>query len=156
MNFEHVVIINEPDNPLLPQLNREQLWFGLLCRAEDPRPFLPGLERCVIVARSQDRLVRDLHFGDLVIRDEVRLEPMDAVSFWSQATTEHAGGSLRISIETPADAQLVLRFRYHTTLGEAVADPDSPYVEFVKSAYHESDIDTVRVIRMLAESTISH
>ena len=26
------------------------------------------------------------------------------------------------------------------------------YAEFVKSAYHQSDLDTVRVIRMIAES----
>lgn len=156
MNFEHVVIVNEPENPLLIDLSREQLWFGLLCRAENPRPFLPGLEHCVIVERDDTTLVRDLHFGDTIIRDHVTLEPMEAVTFRSEATEHHAGGSLRISIEEPSVAQLVLRFHYRTTLAERISDPDSPYVEFVKSAYHASDIDTVRVIRMIAESEISH
>lgn len=156
LNFEHVVIINEPDNPLLIDLSREQLWFGLLCRAENPRPFLPGLERCVIIERSETTLVRDLHFGEVVIRDQVVLEPMEAVTFTSEATEQHAGGSLRISIEEPSAAQLVLRFHYRTTLAERITDPDSPYVEFVKSAYHASDVDTVRVIRMIAESQVSH
>lgn len=156
MNFEHVVIVNEPDNPLLIDLSREQLWFGLLCRAENPRPFLPGLEACVIVEREHSTLVRNLHFGDFVIRDHVTLEPMEAVSFYSEPTADHAGGSLRISIEEPSAAQLVLRFHYRTTLAERITDSDSPYVEFVKSAYHASDIDTVRVIRMIVESEISH
>ena len=29
---------------------------------------------------------------------------------------------------------------------------DGRYAEFVRAAYHQSDIDTVRVIRMIAES----
>lgn len=152
MNFEHVVIINQVENPLASDLNREQLWFGLLCRAEDPRPFLAGLESCTIVERDTNRLVRDLRFGSVVIRDQVTLEPMQWVCFESAPTHAHAGGCLTISIEEPRADELVLRFCYRTTLAEAAHDPDSPYVAFVKSAYHESDLDTVRVIRMIAES----
>ncbi len=153
MNFEHVVIINQPDNPLVMDLSREELWFGLLCRAENPRPFLPGLEACMIVERDDNRLVRDLHFGDVVIRDRVTLSPMESVIFESERTDEHAGGRLTISIEEPTPDELVLRFRYQTTLAEHTQDPDGPYAAFVKSAYHESDLDTVRVIRMIIEST---
>ena len=152
MNFEHLVIINEPDNPLVSDLTREELWFGLLCRAENPRPFLPGLESCTIVERHDNLLVRDLCFGEVVIRDRVLLQPMEAVTFQSDRTDHHAGGSLMIRIEEPEPERLVLRFRYDTTLAERTGDPDGPYAEFVKSAYHESDLDTVRVIRMIAES----
>jgi len=152
LNFEHVVIINQPGNPLVADLSREQLWFGLLCRAENPRPFLAGLESCTIVERDETRLVRDLRFGSVVIRDQVTLEPLQWVCFQSAPTKDHAGGSLTISIEEPRTDELVLRFCYRTTLAEGKHDPDSPYVAFVKSAYHESDLDTVRVIRMIAES----
>ncbi len=151
MNFEHVVVINEPDNPLQPKLTREQTWFGLLYRAEDPRLFLPGLESCSIVERSQTSLLRDLDFGNVVIRDRVEIELLQAVTFISEASQSHAGGSLRISIEEPLTDQLVLRFCYKTTLGEQDSDPDGAYADFVKSAYHQSDLDTVRVIRLLTE-----
>lgn len=150
MNFEHLVLINEPDNPLLADLTREQLWFGLLYRVEDPRLFLPGLESCTIVSRAETGLERELNFGSVVIRDRVQIEHLQAVTFTTQASEAHAGGSLRISIEEPAPDQLVMRFCYHTTLGEQDSDPDGPYVEFIKSAYHQSDIDTVQVIRQLA------
>ena len=49
MNFEHLIAINDPGNPLIPPLSREQLWEGLLHRIENPLPFLPGLESCAIV-----------------------------------------------------------------------------------------------------------
>ena len=76
MHFEHLIEINDRDNPLVPDLTREELWFGLLCRAENPRPFLPGLDSCRIIERSDSELVRDLHFGATVIRDKVTLEAM--------------------------------------------------------------------------------
>ena len=46
MKFEHLIEVNDLANPLQAPLSREELWFGLLCRAEDARAFLPGLEAC--------------------------------------------------------------------------------------------------------------
>ncbi len=152
MKFEHLVVVNEPANPLIPDLSREQLWFGLLCRAEDPRPFLPGLDTCRILEREEHSLVRELRFGSTVIRDRVTLVPMDSVVFESERTEEHAGGTLTIRIEEPNPDELVLRFVYRTTLPEAGSGSEGMVAEFVKAAYHESDIDTVRMIRRIAES----
>lgn len=152
MKFEHVVIVNDPDNPLATVLTREELWFGLLCRVEDSRPFLPGLEACRVLERSDTELRRELDFGGLVIRDRVTLQPMDWVRFETERTATHAGGTLMIGIEEPAPDTLVLRFSYVTTLSEQSGSDDVAYAEYVKSAYHESDIDTLRVIRMIAES----
>lgn len=153
MKYEHLVEVNDAANPLVAALTREELWFGLLCRAEDPRPFLPGLEACEIVERSETGLSRVLRFGQAVIRDQVSFEAMAWVRFESAATAEHAGGSLTISIEEPQAGALFLRFSYLTTLPEGAGSAEGQYAEFVKSAYRESDIDTVRVIRMIAESS---
>jgi hypothetical protein len=45
-----------------------------------------------------------------------------------------------------------LRFAYRTGLSETVGD-DAKYADYVRSAYHQSDLDTVKVVRMIAEST---
>jgi hypothetical protein len=150
MNFEHLIAINDPGNPLIMPLSRQQLWDGLLHRVENPLPFLPGLESCTIVERTADMLLRELNFGPAVIRDRVTMAEMHWVRFEILPGTEHAGGTLTITIEEPADGHLFLRFAYHTTLA---ANPDSEeraYVEYVKSAYHQSDVDCVRLIRTLA------
>ena len=34
LNFEHLVQVNDPLNPLAETLTREQLWQGLVLRAE--------------------------------------------------------------------------------------------------------------------------
>ncbi len=150
MKFEHLIEVNDLANPLLTQLSREELWFGLLCRAEDARAFLPGLEACNIVERGDSHLVRDLHFGHAVIRDRVTFAPLRWIRFESEANAQHAGGSLTITIEEPEPGAFFLRFAYHTSLPEG--GEDARYAKFVRSAYHQSDVDTVRVIRMIAES----
>lgn len=152
MKYEHLVEVNDASSPLVEALTREQLWFGLLCRAEDPRPFLPGLEACEIVARSATGLRRVLRFGQAAIHDRVSFADLNWIRFESEATAEHAGGSLTISIEEPQAGALFLRFRYVTSLPEDAVAGEGQYTEFVKSAYRESDIDTLRVIRLIAEA----
>lgn len=156
MNFEHLVEINDPGNPMIPLLTREQLWRGLMHRAEDATPFLPGLEQCRIIERGDQRLLRQLDFGAATIDDCVTWQVAEWMCFEVTGTASHAGGTLKITIEEPAQHHLFLRFAYTTTLGEKAGDEDAAYVEFVKSAYHESDIETVRVIRTLLAGDTAH
>lgn len=150
MQFEHLVEINDPGNPMIPVLTRRQVWAGLLRRAEDPVPFLPGLQRCTVLARGAGGLDRLLAFQGADIRDRVTWEEDLWMRFAVTGPAEHAGSTLTITLEEPAPGHLFLRFAYRTRLGESSGDPDASYAEFVKSAYHESDVDTVRMIRVLA------
>lgn len=152
MKFEHLVEVNDLADPTLTPLSREELWFGLLCRAEDARPFLPGLEACTILERDEQTLLRELRFGQATIRDRVTLSAMEWVRFDTEATAEHAGGSLTIRIEEPQPGAFFLRFLYATSLVDSGAGEDARYAAYVRSAYHQSDVDTLKVIRMIAES----
>ena len=154
MQFEHLVEINDPEMPEIPDLTAEEVWFGLLCRAENPRPFLPGLEACEILSRDEERLTRRLDFGQVCVHDAVCWQTMEWIRFESAATEEHPGGSLTIRLEQPVEAPgaLFLRFIYRTGLEEAEGG-QVPVCEYVRSAYHASDLDTVKVIRMIAAST---
>jgi len=150
MKFEHLIQINDPANPLLEPLSRQQLWQGLMHRVEDATPFLPGLERCTIVSRQGNELLRELDFGAVVIQDRVSFVVESWVRFDILPSTSHAGGSLTISLEEPQQESLFLRFAYTTNLAEGSPSEDDAYVEYVKQAYHQSDIDTVQIIRTLA------
>jgi hypothetical protein len=150
MNFEHLIQINDPDNPLVKPLNRDQLWQGLMHRIENPLPFLPGLESCTILERQASELLRELDFGPAMIRDRVTLAELYWVRFEIQPSAAHPGGSLTITIEEPEPGFLFLRFAYRTTLANDPNSEDRAYIEYVKSAYHQSDIDCVRIIRTLA------
>lgn len=154
MKFEHLIEINNPANPMIPLIGRDRLWQGLMVRAEDATHFVPGLEACSILERGACLLERRLDFGNSAIRDRVTWTEGDWICFEVAATESYAGGKLTISIEEPEAGHLFLRFSYLTTLGERADDEDAAYAEFVKSAYHASDIEMVRIIRtMLADNT---
>jgi hypothetical protein len=154
MNFEHLIQINDPDNPLVASLTREQLWQGLLHRVEHPQPFLPGLESCTILERAADTLLRELDFGPATIRDRVTLAAQHWVRFDIEPSESHPGGSLTITIEEPEPTFLFLRFAYQTTLATDPNSEERAYIEYVKSAYHQSDVDCVRLIRALAAGSV--
>ena len=152
MEFEHLITINDPGNPLITPLSRGQLWLGLCHRIENPLPFLPGLESCTIRERHNDYVLRELNFGAAVIHDKVTQVEHEWVRFEILPNAQHAGGSLTIRIEEPEAGFLFLRFSYVTTFASDPTSEDHAYIEYIKSAYHQSDVDCVRIIRTLAAS----
>ncbi|WP_186073220.1 SRPBCC family protein [Burkholderia gladioli] len=152
MNFEHLIQINASDNPMLPTLTREQLWEGLVLRAEQPQLFVIGLDSCEIQSRTDTVLERELHFGQATIRDRVTFTPNHQVRYDIHAADGEIGGSLTMTIEERADAELFLRFEYRTTLPETADSEDARQTQgIIKEAYRTADIDTVRLIREYAQ-----
>lgn len=148
MNFEHLIQVNDPLNPLAETLTREELWAGLVLRAEQPQLFVPGLDRCTILSRHGDTLERELHYGHATVRDRVTLSPDHQVRYDTDATDAHVGGSLTMTIEQPDLLQLFVRFEYQTTLPSAGQGTDDEQMAgIVRAAYREADIDTIRLIR---------
>jgi hypothetical protein len=150
MKFEHLIEINDPLNPLMDTITREQLWRGLVLRAEDPKRFVPHLDECTISERDNGSFMRRLRYGELVIDDRVVLTPLQEVRYEVPAQGEIAQSSLSMSIETPGEGMLLVRFRYDDGNPSATDETGKMYEDFKKSAYHEADIDTVKIVRQLA------
>jgi hypothetical protein len=150
MKFEHLIEINDPLNPLIDALSIKQLWSGLVLRAESPKLFVPHLDECMIDERSDNGFRRRLRYGDLVIEDRVLLEPMRKVRYQVAAQQDISESSLTMTIETPTDDTLYVRFHYEDGHDAATDAANAMYDEFRRSAYQESDIDTIRVLRDLA------
>ncbi|MCX4166183.1 MULTISPECIES: SRPBCC family protein [Paraburkholderia] len=152
MNFEHLIQINDPSNPYVDTMTRDELWEGLVLRAEQPQLFVLGLDSCTIVSRTDSTLDRELHYGQATVRDRVTLEHNQSVRYDILPTETYVGGSLTMTIEQPDDKQLFLRFEYKTTLPVSEDQDARQTEEIVKSAYRESDIDTVRLIRQYVQT----
>ncbi|MGP1677089.1 MAG: SRPBCC family protein [Burkholderiales bacterium] len=150
MKFSHLIQINDPFNPLIDPLSREQLWRGLVLRAENPLLFVMALDRFEIVGRGEDTLARVLHFGNLRLRDRVRFSPMKQVCYEIEAAEDSPAATLVMTIEEPEPGQLFVRFDYETLHRGAAAPLDEFYSSFAKQAYVEADIDTISTIRGLA------
>jgi len=152
MKFSHLVEINDPLNPLIDSLSREQLWRGLVLRAETPTDFVPYLDSCEILERSALAISRELHYGDLIVRDHVTFQPQQQVVYHVPQQKDIPASRLTMTIEEPQPEIFFVRFEYEDGASEAVDSEQAFYNEFKRSAYKESDIDTIRTIRQMAES----
>jgi hypothetical protein len=150
MKFDHLIEINDPLNPLMDTITREQLWRGLVLRAEDPKRFIPHLDECTINARDSGSFTRSLRYGELVIDDTVLLTPLQEVRYEVPAQGEIAQSLLTMRIEAPAEGMLLVRFSYDDGNPSAGDQASKMYEDFKKSAYKEADIDTVKIVRQLA------
>jgi len=150
MKFEHLIEINDPLNPLLDALTIEQLWSGLVLRAESPKLFVPQLDEAIIDERTENSFRRRLRYGQLVIEDRVRLEPLQRVVYDVPAQGEITASTLTMTVEQPTLDTLFVRFQYDDGHDAETDAANAMYDEFKRSAYKEADIDTVGMIRELA------
>ena len=150
MKFEHLIEINDPLNPLMDTITREQLWRGLVLRAEDPKRFMPHLDECTISDREAGSFARRLRYGELVIADRVVLSPLHEVRYEVPAQGDIAESNMTMTIEAPTEGVLWVRFLYDDGNPSANDDMGRMYEDFKKSAYQEADIDTIKILRELA------
>jgi len=151
MKFNHLIEINDPLSPWIDPLTREQLWRGLVWRAEHPVSFVIGLDSCEIIEQLPDGMRRELRFGELRITDRVTFAPFEWIRYDAQAQADMPAATLTMSIEEPAKGALFVRFEYDSGPNAAEGSVDALYDDFRKSAYEEADIDTIRRIRQLAD-----
>ena len=150
MKFEHLIEINDPLNPLADTMTREQLWRGLVLRAEDPKMFMPHLDECTLVELESGSFARRLRYGELVIDDIVHLTPLQEVRYEVPAQGEIPASRMTMTIEAPSQGVMWVRFLYDDGNASASDEMSKMYEDFKKSAYQEADIDTIKIVRQLA------
>lgn len=150
MKFAHLIEINDPLNPLIVPISRSQLWRGLVLRAENPKLFVPWLDDCRILARSEQSISRELRYGDLIIRDQVTLLELSQLWFHVPAQGDIPVSSLVMTIEEPQPGLLFVRFEYDTDGAKQETTEDAFYNEYRRSAYVDADIETICLVRAMA------
>jgi hypothetical protein len=76
---------------------------------------------------------------------------MHRVRYEVAAQQDISASTLTMTIETPEPGMLWVRFEYDDGHDAATDEANAMYDEFRKSAYQASDIDTIGVLRDLAE-----
>lgn len=150
MKFEHLVEVNHPSVPTTQWLTLEQLWQGLVLRATQPKLFVPHLDICHICPLDENIVSRELHYGKLIISDQVHFTQQKSVHYAVPAQGEITASSLHMHIETPQPDVMLVRFVYQDQQNEAHNPTDVMVNDFRRSAYLESDLDIIRIIRECA------
>lgn len=151
MRFEHIVQINDLTKPELPVLTRFQLWEGLVLRARRPDRFLVGVDDYEILEQEPAHMKRCLQLPGLQVSDEVTFWPESRVEYRILPTATVPDATLVMDIEEPEPGSLFVRFRYQTASIENQGD-SMPYDQYLQQAYVLTDIETIQIIRQLAET----
>jgi len=150
MQFEHLIQINDLKQPLAQHLTRNQLWQGLVYRAESPMEFMDHIDDVKIIERGTNWIERQITMGKLLVHDKIEYVHEVHVHYHTAASADHGGGQMIMTIEEPSPAALFVRFTYITPHPDSPDPETAHYLEFLKSAWRETDIDTIRKIREFA------
>lgn len=152
MHYEHLVQINDLEQPDIPLLERAQLWFGLLARAGRPTMFDPSVDAARVVRRDGGVLERERTRGSATMPETVRLTPEEAIEIDVGAGSDFAGSLLRIAIEEPAPQALFLWFTYE--LRGPTVPVDEGERRAIRQAYDYANLEIVRQIRAFARGVL--
>jgi len=101
-----------------PKLSRSDIWKGLVMKAENALPFVPGMATCNVVKRMPNGLVRDIIFRGEDARERITLYPEKKVVF----VRESGNVDGFIVNEILGDDDLRLRFSFALQLVDAPSD----------------------------------
>ena len=147
LEFEHIIQVNDLNNPELTVLSRDVLWQGLVFRASYPDHFNPALN-CRLEPDTNNHFIRYIDVGQMELRDEVTLVPMQEIRTLIDGRTQPMHAESIATIEEPEPGHLFVRFNYkRDAIGvEGGLDADA----FLKEAYLQQDRDAIMVIRQMA------
>jgi Acetylaranotin biosynthesis cluster protein L len=104
--------------PGQPRLSRSEIWKGLVMKAENALPFVPGMAKCDVIERTANGLLRDVVFRGEDAREKITFYPEEKVVFLR--LSGNADGF--IVNEILGDDDLRLRFSFALQLVDAPSD----------------------------------
>jgi len=148
----HALPVNVPDEP---RLDRQNVWDGLVLKANNALPFVPSMTFCEVTQRHSDTVFdRDIDFRGQRFTERITLEAPHRVTF-----TRIAGpvlGTIANEIET-IDDDLTLRFSFalviHGVAGGSAEE--QAYADSMTGDYLQAVAATLNAMRRLAEAAIA-
>lgn len=133
-----------------PFLNRNQVWKGLVMKAENALPFVPGMAKCDVVERTADGLVRDIVFRGQDAREKITFHPEKKVVFLR--LSGNADGLIVNEILGDSDEQLRLRFSFALQLVDAPSGSaaEDQFRQVMETEYVKAVEATLGAIRRAA------
>src|SRR5438874_1861644 len=75
------IAVNRDTDQRHPKLSRSEIWKGLVLKADNALPFVPGMAKCDVIERAANGLVRDIVFRGEGAREKVTFYPEEKVVF---------------------------------------------------------------------------
>lgn len=134
------------DDGLQPALTPDDVWVGLIEKAENPLPYVAAISACTVVERFEGGLVRDIeHVGP--VREVVTFYPKKLVHF--VRTHGSARGTIDNEICTDEAGNDVLKFSFRLVvdgIAEGSAE-EAAFGEKMQSDYLDAVHTTLQAVR---------
>ncbi len=136
--------------PGQPGLSRDQVWEGLVLKANNALPFVPAMTECEVTQRLDELTFdRDLVFRGAPFSERITLQPPRRVVF-----TRTAGpvlGTITNEIEEP-DGELSLRFSFSVVVMDIAPGSleEKQYADGMTTDYLGAVNATLAAMRRLA------
>jgi hypothetical protein len=94
------------------RISREQMWKGLVMKAEYAVPFVPAMKDCRIVQQFEDGFLREVHLRGVVMRERIIFTP-DVEVYFERVDPPNGGWITNVISES--DRGLLLTFTFALT-----------------------------------------
>jgi hypothetical protein len=149
IELSHSVLVNDPADPNAPVLTRDDVWKGLVMKAENALPFVPKMDKCDVVERGENYILRDIRFGGDDLREAVTLTPKSRVEF--RRVQGRVLGVITNEILEYGNGELELKFSFALEIeGVKSGSPEElEYEENMRDAYMGAVGATLGAIRQM-------
>jgi ketosteroid isomerase-like protein len=106
--LSRTIAVNE--DPTQAVLTRQQVWAGLLLKANNALPYVPQMQKCEVIEQGAGWLVRDILLKGVAMRERVTFEPERRVIFERIGGPEP--GRIENIIGVDANGGLTLTFSF--------------------------------------------
>ncbi len=133
-----------------PILSHDQVWRGLMMKAENAVPFVPGMKDCRVLERYPDGLKREIALGDDRFKERITFTPSVEVLFERIDTAEHAGWITNLISESERGLMLTFTFAVNFPGVEPGSEAERQRGQQMKSLYMRAIEATLQEVRRLA------
>ena len=108
----HTLSVAIDINPagVTPRLSQEQVWRGLVMKAENAVLFVPSMKSCAIIERYPDGLLREVVNGEQRFREKITFTPQVEVLFERVDNEANAGWITNVISESEHGLLLTFTF----------------------------------------------
>ena len=146
--LSRTVPVNEPGEPIL---SRQDVWQGLIMKANNALPYVPQMKKCEVVERGEGWLLRDILLGEEPLREKVTFEPERRVIFERVAGNEP--GRIENTLGEDERGNLTLTFSFSLTRKGLEGNPEAEKKHFapMEGMYLNAVASTLAAVRRMVQ-----
>ncbi len=146
--LSRTVPVNEPGKPVL---TRQDVWAGLMMKANNALPYVPAMKKCEVIEKGAGWLLRDILLGDEPLRERVTFEPERRVIF--ERVEGNEPGRIENILGEDEHGNLTLTFAFSLTHKGLEGNPEAEKKHFapMEGMYFNAVASTLAAVRRMVE-----